>query len=157
MRGNGDEVSKALGKAFSLLAVRSCSEAEMRSRLLRAGYSEGVVADALVRLKDYGYVDDARFSREKACALRDRGFGKSRIAHELKVRGVEPGLIGEAIGDAFGETGEEEIAYRLVVRRLPGYQRLPDPVKKRRLYGLLIRRGFSGGLASRMIKKILGD
>lgn len=158
MKGRGGQISEALERAFRILAARSCSEAEIRLRLLRAGYGEQCVEEVLGKLRDYGYVDDARFAQDKVLALmHDKGFGRARIAYELKRRGVNAELIEEAIQSALDEASEEEIAFNVASKRVAGYSGLPVPLVRRRLYGFLMRRGFSHEIISRAIRRVLGD
>lgn len=49
-------------KALKLLEHMDRTEKGLYDRLLRAGFSEALAADAVAYVKDYGYVNDARYA-----------------------------------------------------------------------------------------------
>jgi regulatory protein len=57
--------------------------------------------------------------------------------------------------EAISPEDEEQAARELVRSRLPRLAGLPDEVRFRRLAGLLGRKGFNPGLASRVVRDAL--
>ena len=51
--------------------------------------SESAQAAALDALEHAGYVDDARYARERAALLADRGYGDAWIRADLERQGVD--------------------------------------------------------------------
>ena len=131
--------------ALRVLALRDHSEAELRRKLKQKGYDEAGVEASVARLKELGYLDDARFARGFAeSSIRNgRGYG-ARLKLELSRRGVAGGIIQEALAELSEEYGETEVLSRTIERRYPGF----DPgsasdKEKRKVVGYLQRKGFS--------------
>ena len=61
-----DERQVAIDRAVRALARRDHSAAGLRAKLGRGGLTEQAQADAVETLERIGYVDDARFARERA-------------------------------------------------------------------------------------------
>lgn len=146
--------STARERALKLLSVRWRSREELRRQLLALGYGLQEVDRCLEELQDLGLVDDERFARELA---RDRGsrrlVGDRAILAALRERGVAR----EVAEAALEEAGEEAARAReLARRRLRGLAGLPPEHAFRRLYGLLVRRGFAPSVAAGACREALG-
>ena len=131
--------------ALRVLALRDHSEAELRRKLKQKGYQAEESEQTLARLRELGYLDDARFARQfAASALRNgRGYG-ARLKLELARRGVAEALIREALSELSQEFGEAELLDRMLARRFAGFQAAGATDKeKRRVVGYLQRKGFS--------------
>ena len=110
----GSQQPEALAVATRALARREHSRRSLRERLLRARVSAeeaDTVVEELVRL---GLLDDARFARERARVLAERGKGDAAIRFELDREGVGEAEIEAAVAAL---DPERERAARLVVRR----------------------------------------
>ena len=83
------ERQKALDRAVRALARRDHSAAELRAKLDRAGISEDAQTDAVGTLERVGYVDDARYARDRAAHLAGRGYGDEWIRADLEANGVD--------------------------------------------------------------------
>ena len=147
-RRNGPRASRAptastgtaKDRALGLLAVRWRSRDELRRRLLRAGFEPPEVESALADLEGVGLVDDARFAREVVREQAGRRLsGRRAIRDALRQKGVAT----ETMEEALRETGDEaERALELAIRRAARMSGLTPEAAYRRLYGLLIRRGY---------------
>lgn len=81
-------------KALRLLEFRSHSEAELCSKLRRAGASEEHIAQALEFCRSYGFVNDRAYAARKAADLfRLKKYGRRRIYNELKALGIDEEYI----------------------------------------------------------------
>ncbi|HEY3479650.1 MAG TPA: regulatory protein RecX, partial [Streptomyces sp.] len=85
---------------------------------------------------------------------RGRGLARRALAQELRHRGVEPELVSEAVG-LLDHEQEEETARDLVRRKLSGTRGLERDKRIRRLAGMLARKGYSEGLALRVVRDAL--
>jgi regulatory protein len=116
-----------------LLAQRPHSAAELRRKLRARGCSAEAVEEALERVREVGYQDDAAFARS-VVAYRSHHRGRAAIAAELGRRGVGRDDVTAALADL--DSDSELAAARRLAARL-------GPLEPRRLAGRLERRGFS--------------
>jgi regulatory protein len=98
----------AYDRAVSLLARRAHFAAELRRKLAERDYPEEEIAAAVERLREQGYLDDAKLAREFASAKAQRsGVGGARVRAELAKRGVDSAAAREAVADALPEDDYE--------------------------------------------------
>lgn len=166
-----DDPEVVLAAAFRFLEARARSVTETRRRLSEAGYRTELIDSAIARLLAIGLLDDEAFARHWV-ESRDRARPRGEIAlkRELRLRGVEPGVIAAALDerraadadDPFGALGDggdgdertdpdESAAARLLERKRRDLERVADPRKRRaRAYALLARNGFGPEIAARL-------
>ena len=129
---DGRERDAALDRAVRALARRDHSAAGLKAKLDRAGVSEPAQAHVLEALERVGYVDDARFARDRAVRLAERGYGDEWIRADLVSQGVATETASASV--ALLEP-EEDRAQRVAAKA-------GNDVRAVRL---LARRGFSDG------------
>ena len=134
------------GRALGYLARREHSRAELLAKLRRhAGPDEDI--DAL--LDDFvarGWLSEQRLVDQ--VVNHSRRFGAARVLNDLRRRGVDPVLVGEAARPL--RQGELAIA-RDVWRRKFGS--VPEDANERmRQIRFLRNRGFSGATIARVLK-----
>ena len=153
-----------------LLESRSRSVAEVRRKLLAAGFRTALIDDAIARLEELGFLDDEVFasgwveSRDRA-----RPRGEHALRRELALKGVDRGVIDGVLAARRGEVDEPDdpsvapvegdpdraAAERLLERRRAALLREPDPRKRRaRAYALLARNGFAPDVASELSRRV---
>lgn len=152
-----DQVAKAVEAGVRLLTFRPRSEAELRQRLARKCYEEPVVAQALQRLRELGYVDDEEFARFWV-HNRDqfKPMGSRRLRSELLQKGLDRDTAQQAIEDR-RQQDEDALALTAARARLRSYASYDYPVFQRRLGGYLARQGFDYGTASRVIRRLWAE
>ena len=149
---DADNSGKALAYALKLLGYRQRSERELSQRLDRKGFTRAEAMDAVDRLKEAGYVDDAATAR----MLKDHAEGVKCLGRHgaksfMRVRG-----IGSLDADeALEEYDEESAARRLLARKLRALEGQPRQVARRRLAGYLSRRGFSSEVTRKLLQAAL--
>lgn len=87
----------ALEVAVRALRARDQTAASLDARLERRGVAQRERTAAIGRLRELGYVDDARFAHDRARALASRGAGDLLIVDHLERHGVPAALAVEAI------------------------------------------------------------
>lgn len=129
-----------VARAVGLLSRREHSARELRMKLQARGLAEAEAAQAVERVREAGWQDDARFAEMLIRSRAGQGYGPHRIVAELKVHGV----AGEVADAAMRESVEDwaALARRLVERR-HGRGHL-DAAARRKAAEMLYRRGFSG-------------
>ncbi len=152
-----DPETAARDLCLRLLTGRARSRAELATALARKEVPADVADRVLDRLGDVGLVDDAAYA---AMVVRSghehRSLGRRAISAELRRRGVEADTAGAAMVDVDAES-EERTAAALVERKLRAMTKLDDPTKIRRLVGMLARKGYSQGLAYRVVRETLRE
>jgi len=143
-------------RALRLLAVRSRSRYELRSRLLRAGYESEEVEAAISDLEGVGLVDDERFARDLAEHKRRRGMGRRAGLAALRSKGVDRDLAERTVDEVQPED-DADLAFELARGRLERLRALPPDVVYRRLVGFLIRRGYEPIIARAAVQRALAE
>ncbi len=171
-RGAVDDPATVLEAAARFLEVRPRSVAEVRRRLVYAGYRPDLVDGAIERLTALGYLDDTTFARTWVESRdRARPRGSRALRDELRRKGVaaedveaalaarEAAATGEGPEDrppratdgerATSRASDDDAAARLLARRGGSVLREPDLRKRRaRAYALLARNGFDPDVCS---------
>ncbi len=144
---------RVMGDAYRLLGHRARSRGELRRRLLDKEHDESVVEDALQRLADHGFLDDAEFARSYVADKRRLGgWGAERIRRGLRELDVETSLIDDVL--APGAEGEDdEFGRALAILRRKGAADRPVESERRRAYQALLRRGFSSSVAYAAVRR----
>ena len=103
----------ALEAATKALAQRDRSAADLTAFLERRGTAADEAATAVERLRQAGYVNDARYAATRAEVLADRGYGDEAVRFELE----QDGLAAEEIEAALATLApERERALELLHR-----------------------------------------
>ena len=151
-----EELRKAREAAHRLLARRGRSVAEIKSKLAERRFSPAVIRRTVERLASVGYLDDAAFAHSHARYLMEaRPMGRRRLSWELSRKGIEKGLVEEAVEEVWAGRSEREVAREVAMRRLEAYRGLDAPIVRRRLKGYLERRGFPHGDIVTILREIL--
>src|ERR1044072_1337310 len=102
--------------AVGALARRMRSVAELKRLLRQRVEAETEIGQTLVelvirRLKDQGYLSDARYAAAYSAFRRDNEkFGTRRVITDLKAKGVHGEVLNKAIEGAYAEVDEEKLA-----------------------------------------------
>lgn len=129
----------ARSAAIALLARRDFTVGELRGRLGRKGFDEGVVAQTIAELLEERALNDSRYAANYVRSEAARGHGPVRIRAELKA--LE--LSDELIEAALGEGPQWQVLAREVRVRKFGPEPPPDWPQKARQARFLQYRGFS--------------
>jgi len=152
-----DPESVARSIALRRLAVAPQTRAQLDDAMRRRGVPDQVRDRVLERFADVGLIDDAMFAQVWVESRHvGRGLAKRALAFELRRRGVEPAVVDEAVARLPFEQ-EEATARALVETRLAGTRALEPNARTRRLAGMLARKGYSPGLAFRVVRDALAS
>jgi regulatory protein len=144
-----DSRGNALKYAFRLLGYRDRSEKEMYEKMILKGFSEKVVLEALDYLKYKGFIDDRRFAEIlKNDAVTRKHLGKRGTRSYLMNKGIAVDIAEDILGD---DGDYLDAAKSFVEKKLKDMKNIDEDALKRKLWGMLSRRGFSYDI----IKKVL--
>ena len=150
---------KTFERAVKLLAAKPRSIAELRERLLQGkGADEAVVDTVILRLQEYGYLDDERFAFSYASyKVKQRPVGRRRLERDLKFKKVESGVANEALELVYTETPEEQLIDQAIAKRLRIRGRPKNRVEAKSLFDHLLRQGFPFELVSDKVRALATD
>ena len=142
------DLAAALQKAYRLLSMRPHSEKELEKKLREKGFPAVVIKEALEKLHDLKYLNDASFATGWARNLAvNRLWGNRKIIASLREKGVSSQLIDGAIAAARLEISEEEAIAVLVRKKVAKKKSVAFDIKeKQRIFQSLMGRGFPPGL-----------
>jgi regulatory protein len=149
-----DPVSKAKEICLNLLAMRPRTRTELHTKLLQRGIEEPVADQVLSRLNDVGLVDDAAFAEMWVRSRHTyQGMSRRALSLELRRKGVADQLAAEAVS-AVDSEAEEIKARELVRKRMRSVAgTAPELTLIRRLVAMLARKGYSEGMAYRVVRE----
>nr|WP_297655283.1 regulatory protein RecX [Pseudonocardia sp.] len=141
-----------------LLTDRARTRQELAQALTRKGLPDEAAHTVLERFDEVGLIDDAAFAGQWVRSRHQhKGLAKRAIAMELRRKGVDDEVAGEALAEVDTES-EELRARELVDRKLRTVPAdTPEQRKKaaQRLVGMLARKGYGGGIAYRVVREAL--
>lgn len=163
--GVQERVRRAIGEAGAriaaarLLKVRARSSAELRERL--AGrYPREAVEKAVEGLVRAGAVDDARLADQLAEQFGElRPHAREAVREKLERARLGAEMLEEALNTHAASGGESARALEAAhgqVRRLQALNLTPEAMR-RRLFGVLARRGFDAETAAEAVERVLGS
>jgi regulatory protein len=146
-------------RAGKLLAAKPRSVAELRERLLeRRGATKVIVEEVIGRLREYGYLDDAKFAQNYASnRLRERPIGRRRLQRDLWLKKVDKATADVALDEVFATTPEEDLIDRAIAKRLRLRGRPKTREDAKKLFDHLLRQGFAFELVSEKVRAALKD
>lgn len=149
---DGEAAARARDVVLRQLAVGPRSRATLENKLRAKDIPDHVAAIVLDRFEQVGLVDDRAYAQGYVRAKhRDRALGRRALRLELQRQGIEASHIEEAIVDIDGDA-EEQRAAELVGKRVASALAAGPEAARRRLLGLLARRGYSSSLATRVVE-----
>ena len=149
--------SGLLNYALRVLSARPLSSAEMEARLKARAENPTDIEGVMVKLKDAGFLNDAKFAEYYAAARRDnQGFGKMRVLRDLRTRKVSGKLAGEVVQNAFEEVDETAMVEQYLARKYRSVELgafLGEPKNLAAAYRRLRVAGFSSTVSIRVLKR----
>ena len=171
-RSQVDDPSAVLESGARFLEARPRSVAEVRRKLTRLGYRPDLVAGAVDRLTELGFLDDEAFARAWV-ESRDRSKprGEHALRRELGLKGVDRSIVDAVLGDRRDDataaavgldeppgSPDDAAAERLLRRKLAPILRETDPRRRvQRAYALLARNGFGPDVCGAVSRRVLAD
>lgn len=149
-----EEQKKAARKAMRLLEHMDRTEKGLRDKLRQGGFSPGAVDAAIAYVQSYGYLDDSRYARTYI-AYRMGTKSRQKLIQELIGKGVEKETAVAAWEEEALLAMPDEralLAKQIEKKYAPGTQL--DEKAMRRLYGYLVRRGFSFSDISSVLEEL---
>ena len=138
-------LEQARTDGLRLLKFRPRSEEELRRRLGQKGFDDSTRETVIQEFKRKGLLDDDKFARYfVAQKVMAKPVGRRLLLNRLREKGIQPETAAQAV--EAGTEGQDERAQArgLAFKRKSQLKGLTRETVRRRLFGYLSRRGFSG-------------
>ncbi|MCC7145511.1 MAG: regulatory protein RecX [Phycisphaeraceae bacterium] len=153
------EQAQSLDKAYRLamrrLNRRALSQRELQRKLEDAGFTAALSQKVVHRLQSVGALNDralgAALIRE---TIQRKPAGPHLLRAKLLRRGLDRKLIDELVATVRQSGQQVDQAAQLIQKRLPALSRLDRVTAKRRLWGLLARRGFEPDVIDQALRRV---
>ncbi|CBG69601.1 putative RecX-like regulatory protein [Streptomyces scabiei 87.22] len=154
---SGDPAERARAICLRLLTGTPRTRKQLADALRKREIPEDVADAVLSRFEEVGLINDGAFAEAWVESRHHgRGLAGRALARELRAKGVDSTLIDEAVSQLDSEQ-EETTARELVARKLRSTRGLDRDRRLRRLAGMLARKGYSEGLALRVVRQALEE
>lgn len=149
---------KALRQAMNRLNRRAMSRRDLDNKLQKLEYEQAVREQVLDRLTELKFLDDEAYARALIDAtLRRKPAGPQLLRQKLYQKGIDRSLIEKLVSEATDAQDLAPGAVDLARKKLRSMQRLDIETRKRRLYGLLARRGFNPDTISSVMSELADE
>lgn len=126
-----------------LLKFRLRSEQELYQRLKKKKFSEEIIKETLTFLKERGFIDDRLFAKTWIESRLKRPLGLRRLKQELNLKGINKEIIEDRISEVKSWYQEQDVVRGLALAQFAKLKNIEPAKARRRIYGYLLRRGFS--------------
>ncbi|MFJ4217403.1 recombination regulator RecX, partial [Streptomyces hydrogenans] len=152
-----DPAERARAICLRLLTGTPRTRRQLADALRKREIPDDIAEEVLARFEDVGLIDDAAFADAWVESRHHgRGLARRALARELRSKGIDPGLVQEAVNQLDSEQ-EEVTARELVERKLRATRGLERDRRLRRLAGMLARKGYPEGMALRVVRQALEE
>lgn len=151
MEKETDRNQEAFEAAIDYIAASPRSEKEVREKLYKKGFHRGEVESALLKVKDYGYVDDEKYVDTYLDFYAGK-YGKNKIVYKLTYeKGVDKTLVQNAVADRLDEDAELEKAMKFAEKYVAAKKL--EKKNSQKLWAFLVSKGFDRDVISRAVSK----
>ena len=146
--------AQAMNRAAASCARSEQAPGDIREKLVRWGLSSGDADAVLRQLTEQGFISEERYAR---AFVKDRfafnGWGRIKIAHQLRLKGIPATIIEEAM------TAIDDEQYRQrLTELLHAKWRTVKSREPRAAWAAMMRfaasRGFETGISSQCVKQV---
>ncbi len=124
----------------------------MFERLRRKGFDSGQIKSTVESLENAGLIKDEALAKELLRNAAERKYlGRKGIEMFLSKRGIQREIIDETMSIHTREM-EKDSALKIVEKKLKVLKKYPENIIRRRLWGMLERRGFSPDIINMAVK-----
>lgn len=158
------EVGKLMERTYRLFNIRQRSEKEVRDYLKNLSFkrkirdkeeiSEAAIELLINKLKQKGLLSDEQFARSWVESRRKKK-GPRVLKQELFQKGISKEIIEEVIGEQVVGYSGQEVAEKLLEKKMRAWKNLPPHEFKKKAFDYLFRRGFEYGQVKSIVENIL--
>ncbi|MFQ6003318.1 MAG: RecX family transcriptional regulator [Candidatus Zixiibacteriota bacterium] len=140
--------------ALKFLSFRRRTENQVKEKLKKKGFDEKTIETTIDKLKEFDLINDFEFATswvKDRLAYKPRG--KKLLKQELWKKGIRKDIIEQVTEELCQD--EDKSALELVEKIQKRYKNLEPKAAKRRMYNLLLRRGFSYETTKKALSQVI--
>lgn len=139
------------------LAMGPRTEAQLRQAMARRNVPTEVADRLVARFVEVGLIDDAQYAADLVHSQAAAGgLSRRRVQHKLRQKGVAAETVAAAVAQIDPE--DERASALDLARRRAGRMTALDPAtRRRRLAGVLARRGYSSEIVFTAVAEALAE
>lgn len=154
-RTRAQQEAEARAICLRLLAIAPRPRAGLAQALHRKEIPQDVATAVLDRFTEIGLIDDVAYAHSYVRVKhRDRALGRAALRNELRKLGVAEEIMSEAV-QAVDTEAEQARAAELIDKRIDAAMAAGPVAARRRLLGLLDRRGYPADVAVPAVESAL--
>ena len=151
----GDPEAVARAICLRLLAAAARPRAGLAAALARKGIPPEAAERVLDRLTEVGLIDDEAYAQSFVASRHRHGaLGADALRDQLRRKGVDPDTARSAVA-VVDRDAEYQRARAFLERRVDSAMAHGTDTARRRLLGLLARRGYPADLAQRVVQEVI--
>ena len=147
------DIKRAYNYCIRLLAIGDRTSSEIILKLKQKNYTEDIIDEVLIRLKDYGYINDAKYiERWLKYKSNQPGMSKKKMYYKL----IGKGLDKELIECKFSEMpiNDYDSALASAEKKLRSLKE-DNKTNRTKLFSFLVGKGYSIDTCNDVINKLL--
>ena len=153
----GEVKQECFDHAMRYIQTRLHGRVELQKKLMRREYGKVIVDAVLDDLQRLNYVNDEAYATARATsAAKHKHHGKRRAMAELLRKGVSRDVASRALDQVYSTSDSLAVARALAQKQLARLKRLDPHVARRRLVGMLQRRGFDYDTIKPVVDEVVG-
>ena len=130
---------------------------QLADLLAERGIAQDVAEHVLDRFTEVGLINDEQYAELYVRSRRTtRGLAPRVLAQELRQKGIDDSIVERLLAD-ISPDDDRELAVDLVQRKLASTASLAPEKRTQRLVSMLVRKGYSVGLAYEVVREALTD
>ena len=154
-RTRAQQEAAARAICLRLLSIAPRPRAGLAQALHRKEIPQDVATEVLDRFTEIGLIDDVAYAHSFVRVKhRDRALGRAALRKELRKLGVDEDTMSEAV-QAVDADAERSRAAELIDKRIDAAMEAGPVAARRRLLGLLDRRGYPAEVAVPVVESAL--
>lgn len=113
---------------------------------------EEEISDVIRKLKENGFLDDERYTRERVTMMKAALYGKDRIVRDLQMKGISMDIINEEMAGRMDDEEDNAAAFAkkaAASRKSDSVRKMKNMVRSR-----LIRQGYSAETANQAVEDL---
>jgi regulatory protein len=149
------DLKKARTMALRYLTYRARTAQELEKYLQKKNCQPALVVEIMTEMRDYGYIDDARYAADYISYRKAGKYGEKRIRYELLNKGVNRAVVSAELENSICDEEELEMIKELIRKRMPADGKYDNKWFGRQ-FAYLARRGYKESLVMKTLQEYRG-